>query len=70
MRRTTVLGLIAIVGVSATTHAGTVSAIGQFTGDISESWQGFLTYMFNPDFHEASPARSSAARRRSPTRSW
>ena len=36
--------------------AGTVTDIPQFTGDISESWQGFQNYMLNPDFHEASPA--------------
>ena len=37
--------------------AATVTDIPQFTGDISESWQGFQNYMFNPDFYEQSPAR-------------
>jgi hypothetical protein len=42
--------------VLALACSGTVTEIPQFTGDISESWQGFQNYMFNPDFHEASPA--------------
>jgi len=34
----------------------TATDIPQFTGEISESWQGFPNYFQNPDFYEPSPA--------------